>query len=179
LKSCEDHNIVAYVPIPKTKITKGKRIPEPDYYPDKFTYDPQTDTYRCPQGHRMKQTWKKRKNDGRLIFIYRTEACKSCPVRSLCTTSKDGRSIHRWEHEEVIEHLKERLKDHPELIKKRKEIVEHVFGTLKRVWNYNQFLLKGLDNVVIEGALMSLAYNIRRVLTIIGVENLLDILKTA
>ena len=179
LKSCEDHQITTYVPIPGHKVPKKTNVPTPEYYPDKFTYDVQTDTYRCPQGQTMHRFASKRKTkDQRLIYLYRTTACNECPVRSACTPSKRGRYINRWEHEHVLDKLKQRLVQAPEIIKQRKAIIEHVFGTIKKIWGYSALLLRGIDNVRSEFALLMLTYNLRRAMNIVGVGALLQYLRT-
>jgi len=173
LKACDDQEIITYVPVPEPKISKRTQVPTPDYYHDRFVYDEATDTYRCPAGQRLHYYRTTDKTDGRRIRIYRTEACVACPFRSACTSSPRGRHINRWEHEAVLERLKERLTEQPEMIKHRKAIIEHIFGTIKKIWGYATLLLRRLKNVGSEMALMSLAYNIKRVLTIVGTKQLI------
>jgi transposase len=174
LQKCDDQKLTTYVPIPKPKISKKTNTPTQDYYADKFAYDEVTDTYRCPQGNTMHRFSAKRdKQDNRLIYIYRTPVCQKCPVRTQCTTSPRGRHIYRWEHEVVLDRLKQRLVRNPEIIKQRKAIIEHIFGTIKKIWGYSALLLRRLTNVASEIALMNLTYNIRRVLNIVGTKNLI------
>jgi hypothetical protein len=173
LKTCDDNGITAYVPIPEPKISKKTQVPTPNYYHDKFAYDHASDTYRCPQGHTMQYYTTTHKGDGRSIRIYRTSACRDCPVRTHCTTSPRGRYVYRWEHEAVLDRLKQRLATKPELITQRKTIIEHVFGTIKKIWGYGALLLRRLTKIASEIALMNLAYNIRRVLDIVGTQKLL------
>lgn len=173
LKICEDNQITTYVPVPQPKISKKTNVPTPDYYHDKFSYDSLSDTYQCPQGHTLQYYSTTNKSDGRRIRIYRTDACRQCPVRASCTTSLRGRYVYRWEQEAVLDRLKQRLATQPEIIKQRKQIIEHVFGTLKSIWDYGAFLLRGLRNVSAEAALMNLAYNIKRILAIVGTRNLI------
>lgn len=179
LKTCDDQTIITYVPVPEPKISKKTQVPTPDYYHDKFVYDQASDTYCCPQGHTMHRFGSQPKNDGRRIYLYRTDACGQCPVRAQCTTSPRGRYISRWEHEAVLERLKERLAREPEIIKRRKAIIEHVFGTIKKIWGYGALLLRGLAKIASEVALMNLTYNIRRVLNIVGTRKLILHLKQA
>jgi transposase len=173
LKTCDDDGITTYVPIPDPKIPKHSNVPTPDYYHDRFVYDEATDTYRCPAGQTLHYYRTTDKTDGRRIRIYRTEACIACPVRSACTTSPRGRYINRWEHEAVLDRLKQRLANQPEMIKHRKAIIEHIFGTIKKIWGYSALLLRGLTNIAGEVALMNLSYNIRRVLNIVGTRKLI------
>jgi transposase len=173
LKTCEDDGITTYVPIPDPKIPKRTGVPTPDYFHDRFVYDHESDTYRCPQGQTMEYYATTRKDDGRTIRIYRTRACRDCPVRAACTTSPRGRYVYRWEHEAVLDRLKQRLVAKPELLQQRKAIIEHVFGTLKKIWGYGALLLRRLTKVASEVALMNLAYNIKRALSIVGTQKLI------
>lgn len=173
LKSCEDSGINTYVPVPKPKISKKTNVPTPDYYHDKFVYDQTSDTYRCPQGHELEYYRTTHKQDARLIRIYRTSACRDCAVGTLCTTSPRGRYVYRWEHEAVLDRLKQRLARGADIIKRRKAIIEHVFGTIKKIWNYGAILLRRLTNVASEVALINLTYNIRRVVNILGTQKLI------
>jgi len=178
LKTCEDNQITTHVPVPEPKISKKTNVPTPDYYHDRFSYNPSTDTYQCPQGHTMHYHRTTQKSDGRRIRIYRTDACTGCPVRSFCTTSPRGRYVNRWEHEATLDRLKQRLVQKPDIISRRKEIIEHVFGTIK-AWDYGAFLLRRLKNIASEAALTNLAYNMRRVLTIVGTKKLIMHLRCA
>lgn len=178
LKTCEDHGITTYVPIPEQKVSKKTNVPQPAYYHDRFVYDPVTDTYRCPEGNTLHYYRTTQKDDGRRIRIYRTAACRHCPVRARCTISARGRYIHRWEQEAVLDRLKQRLSTAPHIIKQRKAIVEHPFGTIKKVWGYETFLLRRKHKVAIETALMFFTYNLRRALNILGTKGLIAALQT-
>lgn len=178
LKTCEDHKITAYVPIPQQKVSKKTNTPTPEYYHDKFTYDPLTDTYDCPQGQTMHYHRTVKKPDGRRMRIYHTGACQQCAVRSVCTTAKKGRSIYRWEEQAVLDRLKQRLAHAPQIASRRKAIIEHVFGTVKKIWGYGALLLRGINTVRSEIALMMLTYNIRRAVNIVGVSALIQYLRT-
>jgi len=178
VKECEDNNIITYVPIPKPKISSKTNVPEERYYYDKFPYDQQADIYNCPEGEKLiyKRTDKK---DGKNIRIYYTNKCSSCKNKNRCTLSPRGRQIHRWEHAAVIDRLKERLEKKPEIISRRKAIIEHIFGTLKKVWNYYGLQHRGLKNVSTEATLMCLTYNIRRAISIVGTKKLIMSLQKA
>jgi transposase len=178
LKDCEDNNILSYVPIPTQKVPKKTNVPKADYYHDKFIYDQSSDTYKCPQGEMLSYYTTTQKSDERKIFIYRSTTCKNCNVREFCTTSPRGRYVYRWEHEVVLDRLKQRLADEPEILKQRKAIIEHVFGTIKSIWDYGAFLLRGIKNVLTEVALTNTAYNLRRAITIIGTKKLIGHLQT-
>jgi transposase len=178
IKECEDNKITTYVPIPKQKVSSKTNVPKEGYYYDKFSYDEQTDTYTCPEGQRL--TYKRTdKKSGKNIRLYGTNKCNDCINKNKCTLSPRGREIHRWEHAIVIDKLKERLRQNPEFIKKRKAIIEHVFGTLKKIWNYYGLQHRGLKNVSTEAALMCLTYNMRRAITIVGTKELIANLQRA
>ena len=169
LKVCEDADITAYVPIPEQKVPRRTNVPTPGFYHDKFVYDESSDNYCCPQGNTLQRFSSRRnKHDHRLIYLYRTVACQHCPVRAQCTTSPRGRYVYRWEYEAVLDRLQQRLAEHPQIVKRRKALIEHVFGTIKKIWGYGALLLRRLTKVAGEVALISLTYNIRRVLNIVG-----------
>ncbi|HEV2124087.1 MAG TPA: transposase, partial [Chloroflexota bacterium] len=96
--------------------------------------------------------------EGRPTRYYATPACGNCPIRAQCTRShKEGRRITRWEHEHLLDAMAERVRDHPEVMRQRKELVEHPFGTIKRGMNQGYFLLRGLKKVPAEMSLTVLA----------------------
>ena len=103
------------------------------------------------------------------IRVYRTDACFSCEFfMTKCTLNKHGRTLWRWEHAEVLDEMRERLLREPEKLALRKRIVEHPFGTMKRAFNQGYLLLRGLRKVSGEVGFTMLAYNMRRVLNILG-----------
>ncbi len=174
LKECEENGITTYVSIPEeTMPNKKLGVPEPEFYSQRFVYDPLRDVYICPANQVMR-FWKGRwKSRGRL---YRTGACATCPLRSRCTRNKLGRIIFRSEYQDVIDRLRARLEgdDGLEKLNRRKEIVEHPFGTMKRAFNQGYLLLKGLRKVNGEVGFMMLAYNMRRAINILGTKKLID-----
>lgn len=110
--------------------------------------------------------------DGLSLRRYATQACSSCKLRKRCTTSSH-RSIARWEHEHVFEDVQRRLDENPQAMRMRRETVEHPFGTIKARMGATHFLMKRLKNVKTEMALAVLAYNLTRVMNIIGIGPLL------
>lgn len=104
------------------------------------------------------------------------EVCLSCPVYGLCTKSKNGRNIQRCEHEEILENLKEDTKANNEIYKKRSQIVEHPFGTIKQSFGYTYFLCKGMDSVNAETALIDVAYNLKRLTKLKKVSEIVELL---
>ncbi len=98
---------------------------------------------------------------------YWTTACQACAIKDRCTTAKERR-ITRWEHEDVLEAVQRRLDEHPEKMRPRRETVEHPFGTIKSWMGSTHFQMKGLKRVGTEMALHVLAYNLKRVMNIMG-----------
>ena len=165
IKKCDDAGITCYIPKPQKSINKKRGL----FTNEVFRYDAEKDCYHCPAQEMLSYRGKRYKGK-KADRVYSSKACYSCPLRKQCTTSKGGsRRIYRWEHEHVIEAMQVRLKKDPEKMKKRKCLVEHPFGTMKCTMDQRYFLLKGKHKVSGEMSLTVLAYNIKRVLNILGV----------
>lgn len=152
------------------------------YQTDKFIYDKTTNTYTCPEGEILTSTatFYEKKKKGRATYQfqkYSTARCKECPVKSLCTSAKGSREIERSQYQDVIDENNERVREDPDLLKKRQQIVEHPFGTIKRGWGYSYTLLQGIKKVNAEVAIIFTMYNLRRVISVLGVQELLARLK--
>ena len=183
LQQCSDSNIttiVAHAEIVNSN-DKGTTF---EYLVDKFLYNKESDTYTCPQGQTLSTsgTWHHKQRTERAVGHhykkYRSKACKDCPVRSLCTAKADGkREIERSEFAEVSEANTRRYKANGALYRKRQEINEHIFGTIKRKWGYNHTNLKGLEKVNGEMSLIMTVYNFKRVLNILKFDLFLEKLK--
>ena len=139
---------------------------------DDFTYDESRDCYRCPAGEVLRYCSKGKKR-GRWYRHYRTTACGGCELKAQCTRSRHGRKIERWEHEEVLEEMARRLADRPKAMNERAMLSEHPFGTTKRWMDQGYFLLRGLEKVATEWSMTVLAYNLKRVIRIIGVPRMI------
>ena len=154
---------------------------QPDYFVSKFKYDKASDTYTCPEEQTLKTTgrWHKktREKDSYEFRKYRTPACKECPVKHLCTSRKGGREIDRSQYGDAVEENNKRYQENQQLYRKRQEINEHIFGTIKRQWGYNHTNLTGLEKVNGEHSLIMLVYNIKRSINILGVPELIAKLK--
>lgn len=177
LKACEDENITAYVPIREAQDAERKGL----FSRKRFKYDEARDLYVCPSGDEMTPTSKGVKKSPRTTWeflLYTTRSCGRCPVRSQCTSSKTGRKIRRWVHHAVLDRLQTRLDENPDIIRKRKALVEHPFGTIKIGMGHERLLTKGLRNVATEIKLTVLGYNFKRVLSILGLETLIATLKS-
>jgi transposase len=163
LKACEDAGISALVPKPMTSNAKAEgRFDKTD-----FIYIKRDDEYQCPAGQRAIYRFS-REEGGLLLRRYWSSACPQCAMKSQCTPSA-YRRISRWEHEDVIERVQKRLDRMPEAMTVRKSTIEHVFGTLKHWMGWTHFLTRGIKNVATEMSLSTLAYNLKRVINILGI----------
>ena len=174
LKDCEENGIVAYVPQAKrtARLKAQGRISH-----EEFVYDAEANAYRCPAGNLLTPTDGRKVNtNGRIEIRYtsRKADCDACPLRSRCLSAKTPtRTIQRWEHEAVLERHRARMKDAETQMRRRAELAEHPFGTLKCRAGYRHFLVRGFDKVRGEWSLMALCYNFSRVLAIIGLDRLI------
>jgi len=162
LKACEDAGIAPVVPKPITSNSAaGGRYEKWD-----FTYLPKRDAYRCPAGEYATRRCASHEN-GLTFYKYWSSACPRCTLRSKCTTG-DYRRITRWEHEAVLDRMHARLDRDPDLMTVRRSTVEHPFGTIKAWMGATHFLCRGLPRVSAEMSLHVLAYNLKRVMKIMG-----------
>jgi transposase len=168
--ACHDAGIVAYVPKPMTSAAKA----DGRFNNDAFIYDATTNEYVCPAGEVL--IWRfSSVEKGMKLHRYWSSNCQSCALKSQCTPSKQRR-IRRWEHEAVLEEMQHRLSTEPEMMKVRKRTVEHPFGTLKQWMGASHFLMRKLNGVSVEMSLNVLAYNLKRVMKIMGTVSLLEAL---
>ena len=173
---CEANEITPWVPKPKTSSKNEKKGL---YTKEAFTYSAEQDTYQCPAGQVLGFTTQTEQEDGRILRYYNNySACAACPLRARCTESKQGRRIMRTPEEPRLEAMAQRMEEKPGLMLQRKSVVEHPYGTMKWWWDGGYFLMKGLTKVRGEFSLMTLAYNLRRVMNLLGVECLLEALRT-
>lgn len=163
----------------KSVCGKGQAVPTAEYYSDAFVYDEKRDVYRCPENQelvRISRTPVMDKN-GRGTHRYqgKAEICGACPARGLCTRSEKSRmlrvSANQREMGEYLQQLSSET--NKRVLAKRKELVEHPFGTLKRSLGYTYFLVRSMDKVKTEFKLMCLAYNLKRVFNIVGFDKLM------
>jgi hypothetical protein len=172
IKECVDNGITPYIPEPGPTVSKEINIPEPPFYESEFKYNKEKDVYTCPAGSEL--TFRnKSKQHGKIMKIYKSEKCSSCQLRPRCTRNKEGRVISRWEHEEILEEMRVRVKDNKDKVKKRKELAEHPFGTIKRAFNQGYMLMKRIGKVGAEISLTILAYDIIRAINIVGLKKLI------
>jgi transposase len=167
IEACEKAGLIPHVPRPQ----RGTSVANGFFRKDEFRYDTGRDAYVCPGGHDLKPIRQGRLRDMKKIDYANRAACAACPLRPRCTNS--FRAVSRLENEAALERMAERLKARPELLDRRREIVEHPFGTIKQWMNQGAFLMRGLDKVRAEFSLTALVYNLRRALNILGVANLM------
>jgi len=168
VKACEEEGIRPYISKPQTSANKKRGL----YTKADFTYDAEGNIYRCPHGAELTFRFETEEK-GRHIRYYATTACRDCPFKEQCTRNKRGRRITRWVDEHILEAMAQRVQERPDIMKERQAIVEHPFGTMKRAMQQGYFLLRGLVKVAAEMSLTVLAYNIKRVITILGVEKMI------
>ena len=164
---CDEDGITITLPKPMTSNAKAEgRFGKQD-----FRYVTEEDVYICPAGERLAYHYTTEEN-GLALRRYWTNACQSCGIKAQCTTGKERR-ITRWEHEHILEAVQRRLDEHPEKMRQRRETVEHPFGTIKARMGATHFLMKTLPRVASEMALHVLAYNLTRVMNIMGIQPLM------
>ena len=160
-------------------IPHSSKAPDPAYNVENFIYNEKENTYTCPEGHTLTTngTWHKSKS-GSIFQQFKTRVCKGCPVGKRCTKSeKNGKIVQRRQYADNIEANRKRIEENPETYKKRQAIVEHPFGTIKRQWGFSYVLTKKyLNRASADIGFMMLAYNLRRIINIIGKEELREYL---
>lgn len=176
--TAEQLGINTLVAIPA--IGRSSQAPNPDYNVEHFTYNKETDSYTCPEKHTLTSngSWYKARNYK--FKQYKTKACKTCSMREQCTTAKtNGKIVQRSQYAEYIENNAERIQASGELYKKRQALVEHPFGTIKRQWGFDHIMTKkGIKRASADFGLIALAYNLKRMINLIGVKELTKELKS-
>lgn len=150
-----------------------KSTNEEGYSKEKFIYNHEKDYYICPEGQilNFKENTSK---DGVKYRRYQYNNCNNCRNKSKCTTAVKNRTITRSEYEEYYVEVTRITNENNEIYKQRKAIVEHPFGTIKGNWGYTSFYRRGLKSVNAEGALFCVAYNMKRVINILGVKEIIN-----
>jgi hypothetical protein len=160
--ACHQAGITVTLPKPLTSGAKSDgRFGKQD-----FAYLADEDVYRCPAGERLPYRYTN-EEAGKVLRRYWTTACSKCPLKSQCTTGPERR-VTRWEHEHLLDDVQRRLDANPQAMRQRRETVEHPFGTMKARMGATHFLMKTLPKVAAEMALSVLAYNLTRVINILG-----------
>ena len=170
--ACHEAGITVTLPKPLTSGAKSDgRFGKQD-----FVYLPEDDVYRCPAGERLPYRYTN-EEAGKVLRRYWTTACSKCALKSQCTTGSERR-ITRWEHEHLLDIIQQRLDANPQAMRQRRETVEHPFGTIKARMGATHFLTKTLPKVAAEMALSVLAYNLTRVINIVGIKPLIAAIAT-
>ncbi len=171
IMACDKAGIKAVVPKSFTSNNKAYGL----FDKQDFRYVPKSNEYICPAGERL--TWRtttyERENK---LYRYWTSKCGACAIKSKCTTGTERR-VTRWEHEEILEAMQDRLDRDPGLMRLRRDTAEHPFGTIKGWMGSTHFLTKTIEHVSTEMSLHVLAYNLKRVMNILGVESLIGAIR--
>jgi len=163
IEACDNAGLTPHVPKPQ----RGPAVRNGFFRKDEFRYDPDRDVFTCPGQQTLAPHHYGKSRDLQKIDYSNPAACPACPLRPRCTTNV--RRVSRLENEAVLDRMAERLKARPELLDRRRETVEHPFGSIKQWMNQGAFLMRGLDNVRGEFSLTALVYNLRRALNIVGI----------
>jgi len=167
IRACEQANITTYLPKPNTSGNKAKG----QFDRSAFNYKAAEDEYECPAGERLIYRFT-RVEKGKELRRYWSSACTTCPIKARCTTG-DYRRVSRWVHEAVVERAQARLDNQPDVMRVRRATVEHPFGTIKSWMGSTHFSMKTLERVSTEMSLHVLAYNLKRVINIMGTRKLI------
>jgi len=174
VKACDDAGIEAYIPRIHTSINKNRGL----YTKEMFKYDSENDCYICPAGKKLTYRFRsseKKRDKKREVIYYISSDCRKCLKKPYCTKAK-ARRITRCPEEHSIDEMNKRMAKNLEIMNKRKQIVEHVFGTIK-FWNeQDHFLMRGLEKVKAEFSLSALSYNITRTINVVGLNRLIEAL---
>jgi hypothetical protein len=168
---CEEAGIRTYLPKPQTSGSQAKGL----FGKRDFRYLPDEDAYLCPAGERL--SWRMQTEEkGQVLHRYWSSACPGCTLKARCTSGKERR-VTRWEHEAVLDAVAERLDREPGMMGLPRQTAEHPFGTLKTWMGYTHFLTRTLPRVRTEMSLHVLAYNLKRVMSILGSAVLLEAMR--
>jgi hypothetical protein len=153
------------------KALTSNNLAEGLYDRQAFIYHADNDEYRCPANQALIKRFTSFEQ-GKVLHTYWSSACKGCALKSKCTHGEQRR-IKRWEHEAVLDEMQSRLNAQPDAMLIRKQTVEHPFGTIKSWMGATHFQTKGLEKVSTEMSLHVLAYNLKRVIKILGSQSLI------
>ena len=171
IKACAESGITTYLPKPQTSSNASQGF----FGKRDFIYQSETDSYRCPAGEELTRRTKTHQSE-LVIYRYWSSVCGSCSLKSKCTTGKERR-VSRWEHEKFIEAAEARLDREPERMRVRRCTAEHPFGTLKSWMGHTHFLMRTKKHVGTEMSLHVLAYNLKRVINIVGTTALIEAMR--
>ena len=167
IKRCMDDGMKVYI----KKARANNATKNNEFRKEKFVYDKEQDVYICPSGNTLPFSENTSKN-GIKYRRYRCSDCNYCKYKSLCTPSIKGRTIQRWEHEDILDSVRQDTLENNNIYKQRRSIVEYPFGTIKRTLGYSFFLRRKKENVDAEAASMFIAYNFKRLLSMFSPQEL-------
>jgi hypothetical protein len=171
IKASHDLGITANVPQTDTSGSAKKGI----FNKSLFIYDKDKDIYICPAGEELPHKRNVTEKGVEQMVYVNSSACRDCNIRDKCTTSaKEPRKIRRWIHEPIIDAMQKRLDDNRDIPVLRKQTVEHPFGTIKMWMGASHFLMTRKHNVLTEMSIHVLAYNLKRMMSIMGVKGLIS-----
>ena len=160
---CEEAQITTYIP----KVQTSGNLKKGMFSKRDFKWIAQDNEFECPAGERL--IWRcATEEHGKTIHKYWSSNCPKCPIKSKCTTGTNRR-VSRWEHEDVLDRVQDRLDREPERMRVRRETVEHPFGTIKSWMGSTHFQMRTLKHVSTEMSLHVLAYNMKRAMSILGI----------
>jgi len=168
IKACEDVGIKTYLPKCQTSGNQAKGL----FGKRDFIYKSDVDEYECPAGEHVIYRFSSQEK-GKTIRRYWSSACVNCLIKPQCTTGK-YRRVSRWEHEAILDVVDARIELEPERMKARRETVEHPYGTIKLWMGYTHFQMRTLERVSTEMSLHVLAYNLKRMMNIMGIGALIE-----
>jgi transposase len=171
----QELGVTTHVCIP----SPSAHAPDRAYDVSKFEYNNQSDIYTCPAGQILNSNGNWYKKRSYRVKQYKTKNCKNCPVKTKCTTSNYQRTIERHEYAEAIELNKQNIKNNPSIYAQRQSIVEHPFGTMKRGWGFDHIITKRtMKRASADVGFIFIAYNLKRIMNIIGIRQLIEILSS-
>ena len=168
VRACVDRQITPFIAKADTSANRALGL----YGKKDFEYDAVRDVYHCPAGAQLTYRFSTEEL-GRELRYYRARDCARCPLKNQCTRNQGNRTITRETDEHLMEEMAQRVRREPAKLRQRKALVEHPFGTIKRWFGYTHFLLKGLEKVRGEWSLITLVYNLKRVLNLVSFEKLM------
>lgn len=151
------------------------QAPNPEYNVEHFKYNKEEDYYTCPQNQQLRSNGRLHQARTYLFKRYTTKACANCKVKNQCSKAVCGKAIQRSEYQEFIDRNRQRVKQNESYYKRRQAIVEHPYGTIKRQWGFGHIMTKkGIERASADVGLIMVAYNLRRLISIIGVKSLME-----
>jgi hypothetical protein len=168
IEDCEAAGVTPYVPKP----LRGSAVKNGFFTKEQFHYDADADVLVCPGGQKLEPKYKSKVRDNDTVIFVNRAACKACALRARCTNAA-FRKVTRYANEAILDRMAARLAANPEVMDQRRESVEHPFGSIKQWMGQRDFLTRRIENVRGEFSLTALAFNIRRAVTLVGVNGLI------